>query len=633
MRNLLLLIFTLSVFPEIYGQLKKSELKEYFLDAEFFFAQEEYVDALYDYMELYNNGFRDNANINYRIGICYLNIPGQKDKAISYLTTAVNNVSTKYKSGSIKETRAPIDAWLYLGNAYRINNQLSKAIETYQKYKTLTKSADEIRYTDLQLAACKVAIEYMRNPVAVRKTNLGSPVNTPSSNYKAVISGDGKTLVYMTELPFYDAVYFSKFENGAWTEPVNITSQLQSDGNQYVSCLSYDGTTLYLTREDNFNSDILVSRYENNVWTKSIPIGGNINTKFWESHASISKDGKTLYFASNRKGGPGAMDIFKTVLTSSGQWSEPVPLDKVINTPLNEDTPFITENDSLLYFSSQGHSSMGGYDFFVSMLSPSGTWSEPKNLGYPVNSTDDDLFYYPWKNGLIGYLSSFEESSLGKEDIYAIQPYSDKPYYELLVDLLTEKPVEIAEATKKASDIQPSQTMQATDSVITKPFTAPDTTLSPTEKPSTGKPAEKSVQEILLSPVYFEFDNHQLSEEGKKELESFARLLKAMPDVKAKLYGYADAVGPAQYNLTLSEKRAISAMKYLISLGIDTKRLSAIGLGETNFAAINTNADGTDNPEGRKLNRRVEFEIFGIDNEQVIIKRPIIPEHLKYKKE
>jgi outer membrane protein OmpA-like peptidoglycan-associated protein len=633
MRNLLLLIFILSIFPEIYGQLKKSELKEYFLDAEFFFAQEEYVDALYDYMELYNNGFRDNANINYRIGICYLNIPGQKDKAISYLTTAVNNASAKYKAGSFKETRAPVDAWLYLGNAYRINNQLNKAIEIYQKYKTLTKSADEIRYTDQQIAACNAAIEFMRNPVAVRKTNLGSPVNTNSSNFKAVISGDGKTLIYMTELPFYDAVYFSKFENGAWTEPINITSQLQSDGNQYVSCISYDGTVLYLTREDNFNSDIMVSRYDNGLWTKSVPVGGNINTKFWESHASVSKDGKTLYFASNRKGGPGAMDIFRSVLTSSGQWSEPVPLDKIVNTPLNEDTPFITENDSLLYFSSQGHLSIGGYDVFVSRLSPSGTWSEPENLGYPVNSTDDDLFYYPWKNGMIGYLALFEEGSAGKEDIYAIQPYSDKPYYELLVDLLTEKPVEIAETTPKEPFIQPSQTMQAKDTLMAKPIAARDTILSPAEKPAVEKPAEKMVQEILLSPVYFSFDNHQLSEEGKKELESFARLLKTMPNITAKLFGYTDAIGPAQYNLTLSEKRAISAMKYLISLGIDAKRISATGLGETNFAAVNKNADGTDNPEGRKLNRRVEFEIFGIDNEQVIIKRPIIPEHLKYKKE
>ncbi len=633
MRNLLLLIFTLSFYANIYGQLKKSELKEYFLDAEFFFAQEEYIDALYDYMELYNNGFRDNANINYRIGICYLNIPGQKNKAIAYLNTAVNNVSKKYKPGSFKETRAPIDAWLYLGNAYRIDNQLNKAIEIYQKYKTLTKSADEIRYTDQQIAACQIAIEFMHNPVSVRKTNLGSPVNTGSSNFKAVISGDGKTLVYMTELPFYDAVYFSKFENGAWTEPINITSQLQSDGNQYVSCISYDGKILYLTREDNFNSDIMVSRYENDVWTKSVPLSGNINTKFWESHASVSKDGKTLYFASNRKGGPGAMDIFKSVLTSDGQWSEPIPLDRTINTQLNEDTPFITDNDSMLFFSSQGHISMGGYDIFVSRLSPSGNWTEPKNMGFPVNSTDDDLFYYPWNNGMIGYLALFEEGSLGKEDIYALQPNADKPYYELLVDLLTEKPAETAETSPKEPHIQPLLPEQTAETKITQPAEAQDTSLTQAKTQPIEKPAEKMVQEILLSPVYFSFDNYQLSEEGKKVLESFARLLKNMPNAKAKLFGYADAVGPVQYNLTLSEKRAISAMKYLIGLGIEAKRLSATGLGETNFAAINKNPDGTDNPEGRKLNRRVEFEIFGIDNENLIIKRPSVPEHLKYKKE
>ena len=134
-----------------------------------------------------------------------------------------------------------------------------------------------------------------------------------------------------------------------------------------------------------------------------------------------------------------------------------------------------------------------------------------------------------------------------------------------------------------------------------------------------------------MNPVYFAFDNFQLSETGKKELKLLAELLTAMPEYTLKLFGYADAMGSAQYNLTLSEKRAISAMKYMISLGIETKRLSAVGLGETNFVAINTNPDGSDNPDGRKLNRRVEFEIVGIDAGKILIRRPVIPENLKYK--
>ena len=155
MKTLLFLVSLLSLhFP--YQRRKKSQidLKEYFMDAEYFFAQEEYLDALSDYLEVYNNGYSDNANINYRIGTCYLNIPGQKEKSINYLLEALKNVSPKYRESTLKQTNAPIDAHLYLGNAYRINNQLSKAIESYNKYKELTGQSGEIKYADQQIAAC-----------------------------------------------------------------------------------------------------------------------------------------------------------------------------------------------------------------------------------------------------------------------------------------------------------------------------------------------------------------------------------------------------------------------------------------------------------------------------------------------
>ena len=656
------IIFSLILLTVLHltGQtLTKSELKEYFLDAEFFFAQEDYNDALYDYMELYNNGYNENANINYRMGICYLNITGQKDKAISFLNYAVNNTSRKYNNGSFKETNAPIDAWLFLGNAYRVNSLLDKAIEVYSKYKTLTKSSDEIKYADQQIAACQIAITFMSDPLAVIKTNLGSPINTSSSNFKAVISGDGRKMVYMNELPFYDAVYFSTYEKKAWTEPINITPQIQSDGNQYVSSLSYDGTTLYLTKEGNFDSDILVSKYENGMWTKSVPVGGNINSKYWESHASVSEDGKTLYFTSNRKGGAGSMDIYVSKLNVLGIWGDPVPLNETINTVLNEDTPFITDNDSLLYFSSQGHITMGGYDIHMARLSSSGTWSEPENLKYPINTTDDDLFYFPWHNGKIGYISLFEKEGLGKEDIYAIQPQTGKTYDEILTDMIDEEmpvvspelipvkdekqPAPVEKATEIIQPVQPETAeAQPADTAkqpvpgekvteIVQPVQPETAEVQPVEKAETDIIPETIAKEIVLNPVYFAFDNSQLSETGMNELKKLAEVLQTIPGSTLKLIGYADAVGPAPYNLTLSEKRAISAMKFLVSLGIEAKSLTAIGLGETNFAAINRNPDGTDNPQGRKLNRRVEFEIIGIDTDRVLIKRPVIPENLRYK--
>ena len=187
MKTLLFLVSLFSLQIPLSAQENEPiDLKEYFMDAEYFFAQEEYLDALYDYLEVYNNGYSENANINYRIGICYLNIPGQKDKSINYLLEALKNVSPKYRESTLKQTYAPIDAHLYLGNAYRVNNLLSKAIESYNTYKELAGQSGEIKYADQQIAACNNAIRFMDSPLQLTMTNLGDSVNGSSSNFKAV---------------------------------------------------------------------------------------------------------------------------------------------------------------------------------------------------------------------------------------------------------------------------------------------------------------------------------------------------------------------------------------------------------------------------------------------------------------
>lgn len=614
----------------------QAELKEYFLDAEFFFAQEEYTDALYDYLEIYNNGFKDNANINYRIGICYLNIPGQKERSIDYLLVATQTTSAKYKVSSLKQLAAPVDAFLYLGNAYRVNNMLDKAIESYSKYKELATSPGEISYATQQITACNTAIRFMNNAREFRYTNLGDSVNGPSSNYKAVISGDGMTLIYMNELPFYDAVYYSSYSGQNWTAPVNITPQIQSDGDQFVSSVSYDGTQLFLTREDAFNSDIYVSRFIDGKWSRSVPVAGqDINTKFWESHASISRDGKTLFLTSNRKGGFGEMDLYKTELQASGQWGQPINLGNVINTALNEDTPFLMDNDSLLFFSSQGHENMGGYDVFVSRLGKTGQWSAPENIKYPLNTTDDDLFLYPWHNARIYYASMIRTGGLGKEDIYAIQPADDIPLPDLLAELIrdiTEEPVPLPEAIAPVNPPGPAEEVVKTEPVDIAEETEPADLVSEQETapPVAKEPMPVLPKEIDLSAVYFGFDNFQLTEAGMTELEKIGRLLKDFPGSHVRFIGHADSKGPAEYNLTLSEKRARTVLQYVAGLGIDADRLSILGMGEKNFAAINSNPDGSDNPEGRRLNRRVEYEITGVDNTLIIINMPSVPVHLKF---
>ncbi len=609
MKRAFVFAFLLLGFCRLPAQNNDETLREYFLDAEFFLEQEAYVDALYDYLEVYNRGFEDNANINYRIGVCYLNIPGQKEKAIPYLIKAVENTTDKYKEGVLRETKAPIDAVLYLGNAYRINNQLDKAIDTYNKYKDLAIDYDKkaVEFADKQIEACQIAKEFINDPVHFEKTNLGPVINTSSSNFKAVVSGDGNTLLYMNELPFYDAVYYSKKVNNEWTTPVNITPQIQSDGDQYVCSVSYDGTRLYLSREGNFDSDIYFSNLVDGQWTKSAPLGNNINTKYWESHASISKDGKTLYFTSNRKGGEGEMDIYKSQLDNDGKWGEAVNLGNKINSALNEDTPFITEDGKSLYFSSQAHKGMGGYDIFVSHLdSSSGNWSTPENLGYPINTTDDDLFFYPWDNGKDAYVSLFSDEGYGKEDIYRLK-------------LVPEEEIEETIAEAIAEDVDEEDALQKIDTISTS-----DTVTIP-EK-------QEEVKVFELRPLYYGFDTYRLSEEGMKELNRMIVLLNDNPNIKLVVSGHTDALGPDSYNQGLSEKRAQAAVDYLVNKGIDKSRLKAVGYGEKRPVAINKNPDGSDNPEGRKYNRRVEIEVSGADSSSIIFKKATIPEEFRIKK-
>jgi outer membrane protein OmpA-like peptidoglycan-associated protein len=406
---------------------------------------------------------------------------------------------------------------------------------------------------------------------------------------------------------------------------VNITPQIESDGDQYVSSVSFDGTQLYLTREDPFNSDIYVSHFDQNKWSKSMPVEGqDVNTKYWESHASISANGKTLYFTSNRKGGLGEMDIYKTSLQESGQWGPPVNLGASVNTALNDDTPFITDNDSLLFFSSQGHENMGGYDLFVSNLDSAGSWSEALNLRYPCSTTDDDLFYYPWHNGTVGYVSVIRPGGLGKEDIYAVQSESAPPLHEFLTaffksaepvvveQTLVKLPEQLSSVEETAAVPEPIQDKKSEDTVADMP------------------PAAKNAMRIIeLTPVYFAFDNFQLNPEGAKQLNEIYKLLQEFPNLKVQITGHADAKGPENYNLLLSVKRAEAVVKYLTDKGIANDRLTIQGMGEKNFAAINTYADGSDCPEGRRLNRRVEYKVIEPERQVVIIQFPPIPEQFR----
>lgn len=405
MKRLIPLLLVIFAFTTGKAQ-NKNEFKQTFVEAESHYLYSEYEFANQLYLILYDQN-SDNANLAYKIGNCYLHIPFEKSKAIPYLEQSVKNADYEAEEGSYKERRAPLDAYFELANAYRTNGELDKAIATYTKFKSLLTAKNKMlnsEFIDQEIAACNNARELIKNPKFFKKQNLGGKINVASINFRPVVSEDESTLVYTSKFGEDNVIYFSKKESGEWSPPVDITDLIGSNRDCESTCLNKDGTELYLYKRDEYVGNIYVSYYQNDHWSKIKKLNKNINTKYYESSASLSNDGKTLYFTSNRPGGIGQQDIYKSEKDKNGEWGPAINLGKTINTPYNETAPFITANDSLLFFSSEGHFNMGGFDNFKSQKSGN-SWSTPENLGYPLNTTDNDQYYLPVKNGLIGYYS------------------------------------------------------------------------------------------------------------------------------------------------------------------------------------------------------------------------------------
>jgi hypothetical protein len=401
------------------------DLKETFLEAESYFLFEEYNEALPLYLRIHRAD-PENDNINYKIGVCLLNDPYQKDRSIRYLEEASKNINPKYKENNFKETTAPPEAFFYLGNAYLVNDNIDKAIENYTHFRDiLDEKIYDVELVEEQIRICERARSLKKMPVDYDVKNIGETINTRFSDINPIISGNGKRLVYVSEMQFYDATFFSEKVDDEWQPPRNIIPELGVDGDVYPTALSWDGNTMIIYRNDDFVGNLYVSRYEEGKWTAMEKLGDNINTKYWESHGSLSKDGSKLYFTSNRKGGFGGLDIYVSEKQPNGSWGIPVNLGPTINSRYNEETPFITENGKTLYFSSYGHYNMGGYDVFYSIVDEEGNWGLPVNLGYPINTTDDDLFYHPVNNGDNAYFAKFFDEGFGRHDIYYLDVYSE----------------------------------------------------------------------------------------------------------------------------------------------------------------------------------------------------------------
>ncbi len=677
----ILLIILNFVFTLSFSQFFLSPEEIYNEGVEFMLS-EEYAEALPDFKHLLSKGYTS-ATIYYKMGMCYLNIPGQKENSIEYLEKAETKATSKYQGKLPEEDAAPLEVLFYLGEAYRINNQFEKCHDILLVFKDSVNDNPEcIAKANYELKTCEHAKELIKAKIDLKVTKP-DVINSGFSNYNPLVNSSESLIYYMEALKFYDAIMQAVVVDGNWSQPENLTSSLKSDGDYEVVDMSEDGNTLLLYLYDSYTKgDIYTCKKRDGKWDKIIKLNDNINTQFNETHASFANHDNTLYFTSNRRGGFGGLDIYKSEKDKDGDWGPAVNIGNVINTLHNEETPFISKDGKSLYFCSQGHFNMGGFDIFVSQLTGEGTWSYPSNIGYPLNTTDDDLFYYPLNDGLTGYHVKYSDNVSGTMDIYRYEilsranparftvkghissvnensvpfekikialvdktkndtldkKHADKdggymfklPSGEFELNFYSAKNLYHEKKSIKLPDYLTVDELVVNTSLDTALLAEIDTTRQQQLLAEVNKNISIS-DTLIIHYILFGFDRYTLNKASLNYLAELMDMLKKYPEITISLNGYTDAIGAESYNKILSEQRANQVKKLMLSDNIPATRIDVKGLGEENPVALNTNPDGSDNAEGRKYNRRVEVLLTNVPDNLMIIFRSEIPEELRIK--
>lgn len=402
-----------------------------------FFKAEEYYDDGYflfalPYYRSLESQYGSSEYLVYRIGICLLYKSDEVDVALEYLL--------KVREKNPKA--ADID--LFLAKAYHLNGRYDEAlqsIDTYEKKKNLPpgrlNEAEQLR------KYCNNAKELSAHPVEATITNIGEPVNTENSEYVPVVSSDDSVMLFtyrgerstggLQSYPgtpdssgyYFEDVFYTFRQDGKWQEPVALDSTLNGNGHDACIGISNDGQTLLIYKDETGNGDIYTSKLVGFYWTGLTPLKGDVNSSSWDGSATFSPDMKTMFFASERPGGYGGRDIYQATLMPDSSWGNVKNLGPKINTPMDEDAPFLHPNGTTLLFSSQAHNSMGGYDIFKTEMTPvdSSYWEagEPENLGYPINTPGDDKYFVLGTDGKHGYYSSGKPGGMGQQDIYLVE--------------------------------------------------------------------------------------------------------------------------------------------------------------------------------------------------------------------
>lgn len=429
----LILLFLLSLSLNlIFAQ---DSFNQKFLEANTLMEENSYNVALPIWLEL-SMEQPDNCNVNYKIGVCYIHSANEKKKSLDYLAKAIERTTNNYDPFSSSEEKSPVETYFYLARAYHLNYELDKALETYNAFKEkISKKHYLFEEVDHHIQQCNNAKEAVANPVNIVVNNMGNKINSEYPEYSPVLSLDESTIFFtsrrlradssnyfikdINDGMYYEDIYVSYNIDGAWTEPELLN--INTEGHEATVNLSADGQTLFIFKDDNGNGNLYSSTLVDDEWTAPVLLGSDINLESHETHVAISPDNNILLFVSDRKGGIGGQDIYMCKKLPTGEWAKAQNLGPAINTKYDEDGIFIHPDGKTIYFSSKGHKSIGGFDIFYSELDEeSQTWGTPINLGYPVNSTDDDVFFVTSADGKRGYYSSFQEKGFGEKDIYMI---------------------------------------------------------------------------------------------------------------------------------------------------------------------------------------------------------------------
>ena len=561
---------------------------------------------------------------------------------------SVNDAIISYESAILIDSNFFQGVYYFLGNLNYEIGEYQKAVDYYIILSQMPEVSKELlMLTYSRLIFASTSAQLVNNPVPVNMRNTGPPINTNNDEYINYVNslGDYMMLTRRTKLissterkPMYkEELLFSNRIDLVWENPIPVNLSWRNNLDMGSLNLSTDGRSMYFTGcywpMGIGGCDLYVSHSSGGKWLEPKNLGDRINSSKWESQPIISSDNKKLYFASKRAGGKGGSDIWMSVKLKDNSWSPPINLGDSINTPKDEMTPFIHADGNTMFFASNGHPGLGGYDLFISRQDELGRWSLAKNIGYPTNSRFDDINIFVSIDGKRSWISSNRDDSEGNMDIYWFNNYVDIlpkkiMYVEgTIVDKVTRVPLK---AEVQITNLNTSEVINTTlsDSItgaflivvypgidyafnISKQgylFLSQNINLRDSIGVGSVKKQFELSQialgkQLIMNNVFFKFNDYELLPSSFIELNKLAKFLVLNSSINIEIIGHTDNIGSADYNMKLSMNRANSVNNYLINKGIDSLRLIPSGMGDTKPLTSNISE------QGRATNRRTEIRI------------------------